>query len=110
MSLSKEANFAKAIEIVDNALSDSLSVKRHQTAKRGGIAFMSLGSFFLLARLLELSSFFAGDGSLANGFIALLIGSALFMGGYAGEREAHLIRYARDLEERVATRTKPNPS
>ena len=110
MTPSQESDFAKAIEIVDNALSDSLSVKRHQTTKRGGIALMSLGSFFLLAHLLELSSFFATDGTPASGFVALLIGSALFMGGYAGEREALLIRYARDLEEKIRNRNKPNPS
>ena len=101
MENNKEEDFEKAIDILDKAMNIELNISRSRKSKLIGFSLVPLSGFFLLGNLFEIG-LFSGEIWEQIGHSTLLWGFALAIGGYVGEREGHLIRYARDLEDRLS--------
>ncbi len=101
MENNKEEGFEKAIDILDKAMNVELIISRSRKSKLIGFFLVPLGGVFLLGNLFEMG-LLSGEIWDQIGVNTLLWGSALAIGGYCGEREGHLIRYARDLEDRLS--------
>ena len=101
MENNKEEDFEKAFDILDKAMHIELKISRSRKSKWIGFSLMPLSGVFLLGNLFEIG-LFSGEIWEQIGHSTLLWGFALAIGGYVGEREGHLIRYARDLEDRLS--------
>ncbi|MDP6850949.1 MAG: hypothetical protein QGH51_02515 [Planctomycetota bacterium] len=101
MENNKEEDFEKAINILDKAMHVELKISRSRKWKWIGLSLVLLSGVCVLGMFFEIGLF---SDEIWEWIIYLTFWSGTCSGidGYSGEREGHLIRYARDLEDRLS--------